>query len=55
MSTGSYKEKSELEYLRSIDHSVGIIKRIAIWFLVVSFLGMALGAIMALYSGGVVR
>ena len=48
-------EKSELEYLKSIDHSVGIIKRIAIWFLVVSFLGVVIGAIAALYSGGIVR
>jgi hypothetical protein len=47
--------KSELDYLKSIDHSLGIIKRIAIWFLVVSFLGMVIGAIVALYSGGVVR
>jgi len=31
--------KSELECLRSIDASVGIIKRILIWWLVVSFLG----------------
>jgi hypothetical protein len=31
--------KSELECLRSIDASVGIMKRILIWWLVVSFLG----------------
>jgi hypothetical protein len=31
--------KSELECLRSIDRAVGIIKRILIWWLVVSFLG----------------
>jgi hypothetical protein len=31
--------KSELECLRSIDASVGIIKRILIWWLVVSFIG----------------
>jgi hypothetical protein len=30
--------KSELECLRSIDASVGIMKRILIWWLVVSFL-----------------
>jgi hypothetical protein len=30
---------SELECLRSIDRSVGIMKRILIWWLVVSFLG----------------
>jgi hypothetical protein len=55
MDTPQKEEKSELEYLKSIDHSVGIIKRIAIWFLVVSFLGMVVGLIVALYSGGVVR
>jgi hypothetical protein len=33
--------KSELECLRSIEHSVGIIKRILIWWLVVSYLGAA--------------
>jgi hypothetical protein len=33
--------KSELECLRSIDHSVGIMKRILLWWLVVSFLGGA--------------
>jgi hypothetical protein len=31
--------KSELECLRSIDRSVGIMKRILIWWLVVSFFG----------------
>jgi len=31
--------KSELECLRSIDAAVGIMKRILIWWLVVSFLG----------------
>ena len=31
--------KSELECLRSIDASVGIMKRILIWWLVVSFMG----------------
>jgi predicted amidophosphoribosyltransferase len=31
--------KSELECLRSIDASVGIMKRILIWWLVASFLG----------------
>jgi predicted nucleic acid-binding Zn ribbon protein len=31
--------KSELECLRSIDASVGIMKRILIWWLVVSFFG----------------
>jgi predicted amidophosphoribosyltransferase len=36
-----YPLKSELECLRSIDRSVGIIKRILIWWLVVSFLGAA--------------
>jgi hypothetical protein len=55
MSNDTHKEKSELEYLKSIDHSVGIIKRIAIWFLVVSFLGFAAGVIVALNSGGVLR
>jgi hypothetical protein len=49
------KEKSELECLRSIDLAVGIIKRIAIYFLVVSFLGLAIGVIVALNSGGVLR
>jgi hypothetical protein len=34
-----YYLKSELECLRSIDASVGIMKRILIWWLVVSFLG----------------
>jgi ribosomal protein S27AE len=34
-----YHLKSELECLRSIDASVGIMKRILIWWLVVSFLG----------------
>ena len=34
-----YYLKSELECLRSIDRSVGIVKRILIWWLVVSFLG----------------
>jgi hypothetical protein len=33
-----YYLKSELECLRSIDASVGIMKRILIWWLVVSFL-----------------
>ncbi|HLY20732.1 MAG TPA: hypothetical protein VKR61_26070 [Bryobacteraceae bacterium] len=33
--------KSELECLRSIDAAVGIIKRILIWWLVVSFTGGA--------------
>jgi hypothetical protein len=33
-----YYLKSEVECLRSIDASVGIIKRILIWWLVVSFL-----------------
>ncbi len=33
--------KSELECLRSIDVAVGIMKRILIWWLVVSFLGAA--------------
>ena len=33
--------KSELECLRSIDASVGIMKRILIWWLVVSFFGAA--------------
>jgi predicted amidophosphoribosyltransferase len=36
-----YYLQSELECLRSIDRSVGIIKRILIWWLVVSFLGAA--------------
>jgi predicted amidophosphoribosyltransferase len=36
-----YPLKSQLECLRSIDASVGIIKRILIWWLVVSFLGAA--------------
>jgi hypothetical protein len=36
-----YYLKSELECLRSIDASVGIVKRILIWWLVVSFLGAA--------------
>jgi len=36
-----YYLKSELECLRSIDASVGIIKRIRIWWLVVSFLAAA--------------
>jgi hypothetical protein len=31
--------KSELECLRSIDRAVGIMKRILIWWLVVSFMG----------------
>jgi predicted amidophosphoribosyltransferase len=31
--------KSELECLRSIDASVGIIKRILIWWVLVAFLG----------------
>jgi len=34
-----YYLKSEVECLRSIDVSVGIIKRILIWWLVVSFFG----------------
>jgi hypothetical protein len=33
--------KSELECLRSIERSVGIMKRILIWWLVVSFFGAA--------------
>ncbi|HLN01024.1 MAG TPA: hypothetical protein VK335_17170 [Bryobacteraceae bacterium] len=33
--------KSELECLRSIDASVGIMKRILIWWVFVSFLGAA--------------
>jgi hypothetical protein len=33
--------KSELECLRSIDASVGIMQRMLIWWLVVSFLGAA--------------
>jgi hypothetical protein len=37
--TCRYYLKSELECLRSIDASVGIMKRILIWWLVVSFLG----------------
>jgi predicted amidophosphoribosyltransferase len=36
-----YHLKSELECLRSIDVSLGIVKRILIWWLVVSFLGAA--------------
>ena len=36
-----YDLKSELECLRSIDVSVGVIKRILIWWLFVSFLGAA--------------
>ena len=48
-------EKTELDYVRSIDHSVGIIKRIAIWFLAVSFLGLVVGLIVALNSGGVIQ
>ena len=34
-----YDLKSELECLRSIDVSVGVIKRILIWWLFVSFMG----------------
>jgi hypothetical protein len=34
-----YYLKSELECLRSIDAAVGIMKRILIWWLVVSFFG----------------
>jgi predicted amidophosphoribosyltransferase len=34
-----YYLKSDLESLRSIDRLVGIIERILIWWLVVSFLG----------------
>jgi predicted amidophosphoribosyltransferase len=34
-----YPLRSELECLREIDRSVGIIKRILIWWLFVSFLG----------------
>jgi hypothetical protein len=34
-----YNLKSELECLRSIDAAVGIMKRILIWWLVVSFFG----------------
>jgi predicted amidophosphoribosyltransferase len=34
-----YPLQSELECLRSIDRSVGIMKRILIWWLVVSFMG----------------
>jgi hypothetical protein len=36
-----YYLKSELECLRSIDVSVGVMKRILIWWFVVSFLGAA--------------
>ena len=36
-----YDLKSELECLRSIDVSLGVVKRILIWWLVVSFLGAA--------------
>ena len=34
-----YALKSELECLRSIDRAVGIMSRILIWWLVVSFMG----------------
>ena len=34
-----YDLKSELECLRSIDISVGVIKRILIWFVFVTFFG----------------
>ena len=34
-----YPLQSELECLRSIERSVGIMKRILIWWLVVSFMG----------------
>jgi predicted amidophosphoribosyltransferase len=37
-----YHLKSELECLRSIDVSLGVVKRILIWWLVVSFLGASL-------------
>ena len=36
-----YYLKSELECLRSIDASVGVIKRILIWWVVVAFLAGA--------------
>jgi len=39
--------KSEADYLRSIDTSLRTIKRIAVWFLVVSILGLLVGLITA--------
>jgi predicted amidophosphoribosyltransferase len=42
--------KSELECLRSIDASVGIMKRILIWWLVVSFFGGVIYLVNRLYK-----
>ena len=39
----SRQSKSETDYLRSINQSLTTIKRIAIWFLVISILGLLLG------------
>jgi hypothetical protein len=36
-----YYLKSELECLRSIDRSVGIIQRILVWWVFVAFMGAA--------------
>ena len=39
--------KSEAEYLRSIDQSVRTIKRIAIWWLILSIVGILIGFLAA--------
>lgn len=45
-----YDLKSELECLRSIDRSLKGIRRIAIWFLVLSILSVLLGFLYALVT-----